>query len=100
MQENAEGYLLNYQAWTRDFAIQKACEIGINLQEFDWRVVAFARDFYIEFEVMPLTRRIMKFIRENLDSEFDSIKLQERYTDKPLRVIALIAGLPKPIQCI
>ena len=70
------------------------------METFDQQVIAFAQAFYQEHGVMPLTRRIVKFIQEHLDPSFDSIKLQERYTDKPLRVIAKRAGLPKPVQCI
>ncbi len=100
MQENEEGYLLNHQTWAKQWAEQKALEKNLVLQEFDWQVIIFARNFYQQYQVMPLTRRIIKFIRENLDQNFDSIKLQECYSDKPLRIIALLAGLPKPIQCI
>ena len=96
----SEEYLQDYQKWTQEWAIQKASEKHLKIEEFDLQVITFARDFYQEFEVMPLTRRIIKFIRENLDPEFDSIKLHERYSEKPLRMIALISGLPKPIQCI
>lgn len=96
----SEEYLDNYQAWTENWAIQKATAKHLVLAKFDWQVIYFARSFYQEHQIMPLTRRMIKFIRADLDPEFDSVKLQERYSDKPLRVIALLAGLPKPIQCI
>lgn len=95
-----EGYLIDYKAWSRDWALQKASEQGLILQSFDWQLIEFARDFYQEYQVMPLTRRIIKFVRENLNAQFDSIELQERYSEKPLRIIALISGLPKPVQCL
>lgn len=100
MQENTEGYLIDHRDWTQDWAAQKALQKGMILQQFDWQVIAFVRNFYQEYQVMPLTRRLLKFIREHLNADFDSIALQERYTDKPLRLIALLAGLPKPVQCI
>lgn len=70
------------------------------MDSFDQQVIAFTKDFYQEHGVIPLSRRIIKFIQEKLDPEFDSIQFQERYTDKPLRVIAERAGLPRPVQCI
>ena len=94
------GYLLDCQEWTQAWAIQNAATYHLILDKFDWQLLDFARAFYQEHQVMPLTRRLIKFIREQHQADFDSIALQQRYTDKPLRVIALLAGLPKPIQCI
>ncbi len=100
MLETAAGYLIDPQAWTRDWALQKAARQDRILEDFDWQLIQFVRDFYEEHQVMPLTRRVIKFIRESIQINFDSVQLQQRYTDKPLRVIALIAGLPRPIQCV
>ncbi|MCX7123537.1 MAG: TusE/DsrC/DsvC family sulfur relay protein [Gammaproteobacteria bacterium] len=100
MQETETSYLIHFEEWTEAWALQKAITQNLTLDPFDWQLIHFARRFYQEHHLMPLTRRLIKFIRENLNPDFDSIALQQRYTDKPLRVIALIAGLPKPIQCI
>ena len=99
-QKSWELGILSDNTWSREWAIQKAAEQQMQLQDFDWQVINFARSFYQEYAIMPLTRRIIRFIRENLDSNFDSIQLQARYTNQPLRVIALISGFPRPIQCI
>ncbi len=82
------------------WALEQAEIIGLSLTEFDWQVLEFCQVFYVEHGVMPLTRRVIKFIKENLEPDFDSLKLQIRYTEKPLTVIAKLAGLPKPVQCI
>ncbi len=100
MRETEAGYLIDFREWTENWALQKALAQGLVLQDFDWQVIQFARAFYVEHQIMPLTRRLIKFIRENLAPEFDSILLQQYYTEKPLRVIALVSGLPRPIQCI
>ncbi len=100
MQETDAGYLLDFQEWTAAWALQKAASQHRELADFDWQVIQFARDFYAEHQIMPLTRRLIKFIRAQLQPDFDSLLLQAYYTDKPLRVIALLAGLPRPIQCI
>ena len=91
---------LNDQDWTREYAIAEAGAVQIILEPFDWAVIEFVRAFYQEHEIMPLTRRIIKFIRENLKSDFDSIAFQVRYSAQPLFVIARISGLPRPMQCI
>ena len=100
MRETEAGYLLDFQEWAEAWALQKAQDYNLTLEAFDWQLIAFARAFYQEHQIMPLTRRLVKFIRENIDPDFNSMDLQQHYTDKPLRVIALIAGLPKPIQCV
>lgn len=95
-----EGYLVDFREWYRDFALQVADPLGLVLVDFDWKVIDFVRGFYEAHQLMPLTRLIVKYIKNELDPAFDSVKLQARYTDKPLRVIAKLAGLPRPIQCI
>ena len=96
----AEGYLINADAWTPAFAEQIAAELEFALEDFDWQVLDYLRNFYKAHAMMPLTRLIIKYIKSELDSEFSSVKLQVRYSDKPLRVLAKMAGLSKPIQCI
>lgn len=96
----AEGYLLNHQDWSPEWAESKAAEHQQTLEAFDWQVLAFVQSFYKAHGIMPLTRRMIGFIRETLDPNMDSLSLQARYSDKPLRRIALLAGLPKPIQCL
>ncbi len=97
--ETPEGYLLHWEDWTEAWTRQKAQAQGLVLEPLDWQLFAFAREFYQVHQVMPLTRRLIKFVRET-QPNFDSLALQQRYGDKPLRVIAQCAGLPKPIQCI
>jgi len=97
---DSEGYLLNYQDWSPAFAEQKAQEVGLSLNPFDWQLLAYIRSFYAAHALMPLSRLLVRYVKTELDPGFNSIKLQERYSDKPLRVLAKMAGLPKPIQCI
>ena len=97
---NEEGYLLDATMWTSGFAEQVAVrDFDKILSEFDWAIVAFVRDFYEQHHMMPLTRRIVSYARSKI-AAFDSVQLQEHYTSQPLWVLAKIAGLPKPLQCI
>lgn len=86
--------------WTRAYAMAEAASIPLVLEDFDWEVLYFVRSFYEAHGMMPLTRRIIKFIRETRDPHFDSLQFQARYTAQPLFCIARMAGLPKPMQCI
>lgn len=97
---NHEGYLLDFLAWQPNFAEQVAGELGHHLDAFDWQVIKFVRGFFETHHMMPLTRAIVQYIKQALDPEFDSIKLQQRYTTKPLWLLAKLAGAPKPAQCI
>lgn len=97
---NEEGYLLDAAAWTSDFAIEVAArDFDKSLSQFDWSVIAFVRDFYQEYHMMPLTRRIVSYVRTQI-AHFDSLELQKHYTHQPLWVLAKLSGLPKPVQCI
>jgi tRNA 2-thiouridine synthesizing protein E len=97
---NQEGYLLDFLSWKPSFAEQVAEALTMTLDEFDWEVIEFVRGYYEAHQLMPLTRVLVQYIKEDLDQGFDSIKFQERYTAKPLWVLAQLSGLPKPAQCI
>jgi tRNA 2-thiouridine synthesizing protein E len=100
MRETEAGYLVDWQDWSPSWASEKASILSRPLSDFDWQLIAFTREFYTTHHIMPLTRRLIQFIRDHYQKDFDSLALQAYYTDKPLRIIALISGLPRPIQCI
>ena len=56
---NSKGYLVNFDAWSRDFAITLAKENGIDLTDCHWLIINFLRGYYTEYGIAPEPRTII-----------------------------------------
>lgn len=90
---NAEGYLLDYQLWTPDWANEVAQAHGITLTEKHFEVLNWLRKK--QAEGVPLT------IRKVGASGIVDIKgFYGLFPGGPLKISSKIAGIPKPVSCI
>lgn len=55
-----EGYLLNLDEWSEDFARALARGEGLELTDAHWEVIRFLRDFYHERGVQAQVRAMIK----------------------------------------
>lgn len=96
---NEQGYLRDFTAWHEDFARCIAQEEGVQLTDEHWSVIAVVRDFYAETGVAPSMRPLVKLLREH-GGPSSSIAVMRLFGGQPVRVIARIAGLPRPENCL
>lgn len=90
---NAEGYLVDYNAWTREWANEVALTNGITLTDKHWAVIEWLRKK--QAEGVALT------IRKVGTSGITDIKeFYQLFPGGPLKVSSKIAGIPKPVSCI
>lgn len=90
---NAEGYLVDYNAWTREWANEVAQTNGITLTDKHWAVIEWLRKK--QAEGVALT------IRKVGTSGITDIKeFYQLFPGGPLKVSSKIAGIPKPVSCI
>ena len=90
---NAEGYLLDYQLWTPEWAHEVAQTYGITLTDKHFEVLNWLRSK--QAEGVPLT------IRKVGTSGIVDIKgFYGLFPGRPLKVSSKIAGIPKPVSCI
>lgn len=90
---NAEGYLVDYKTWTREWAMDVAKAYGITLTEKHWAVLEWLRKK--QAEGVALT------IRKVGTSGITDIKeFYQLFPGGPLKVSSKIAGIPKPVSCI
>ena len=90
---NAEGYLVDYNAWTREWATEVAQTHGITLTDKHWAVIEWLRKK--QAEGVALT------IRKVGTSGITDIKeFYQLFPGGPLKVSSKIAGIPKPVSCI
>lgn len=95
VQVDAEGFLCDPNAWTREIAGVLAREEGIDpLTDQHWQVIDFCRaDFKAKGE-SPTLRRITK------ESGVDTKTLYALFPKGPAKKVARISGLGKPTGCI
>lgn len=97
-----EGFLVNFEAWDEEVAIELARREGIILTGRHWEVIRFLRDYYDEFRVSPAIRLLTKIIGKRLRSvENSDVKfLYELFPDGPAKQACKVSGLPKPTGCL
>ena len=88
-----EGFMTDMQVWTKEIAVELAKEYGIGLSEKHFAVLDFMRKRYSQGEEMTL----------RLVGSSGIADIKEMYVlfpKRPLKLAALIAGIPKPTGCL
>jgi len=96
-----EGYLRNLSDWNEDIANTVAQAEGITLSPEHWEVIQVIRDFYAQYQLSPAMRPLVKAVQLQLGKDKGkSIYLMKLFPGSPAKLIAKIAGLPKPDNCL
>ncbi len=64
-----DGFLVNPDDWTKEFAISNAKTMGLILTSDHWLVINLIREQYEKTMRVPELRHILKFIKENFDEK-------------------------------
>lgn len=94
VQTDAEGYLANRDDWSEELAKKLASQMGIELSPEHWKVLKTARAIEGESGASPGLRKISK------RSETPIKSIYKLFPDGPAKLIAKIAGIPKPKSCL
>ncbi|MXW53961.1 MAG: TusE/DsrC/DsvC family sulfur relay protein [Gammaproteobacteria bacterium] len=97
---DAEGFLIDSSAWTREFALETATQLGISLTDDHWNVLQTVRDFYLRTGVSPSMRPLVNLVRNVDPCLASSIVLAQMFTSKTSKVVAQLSGIPKPSDCL
>lgn len=89
-----DGYMLESDSWTPEIAEAIAEVLHISLTQDHWKIINFSREIYLEEEKNVSVRRLMKDLGVQYQDVFDL------FPGLPVRTIAKIAGLPKPVGCV
>jgi tRNA 2-thiouridine synthesizing protein E len=96
-----EGYLCELEAWNEQVAEALALQEGIELMVEHWALIYLVRRFYDSYQVSPPMRVLVKQAREQLGEEQgNSIYLLKLFPGSPAKLLAKIAGLPRPTNCL
>lgn len=95
-----EGFLRQLQDWTPEAATQLAANEDLQLTQEHWEVIYLVRRYYQTFNISPPTRVLVKIVGDQLGpTKGRSIHLMQLFGGKPAKLVAKIAGLPKPTNC-
>ncbi|MBR9828010.1 MAG: TusE/DsrC/DsvC family sulfur relay protein [Oceanospirillales bacterium] len=96
-----EGYLYNLEQWTPEVARLLAQEESLELTDAHWEIIHLLREFYQQFQLSPAMRPLVKAVAAKLGKDKGrSIYLMQLFPGSPAKVIARLAGLPKPDNCL
>jgi tRNA 2-thiouridine synthesizing protein E len=95
VQVDEDGFLEDPEVWTRDIAgaLAKMEEVE-ELTEDHWKVVDYLRNYYQEFGIAPMIRKLCK------QTGFKLKEIYEMFPTGPAKGACKIAGLPKPTGCV
>lgn len=99
---DTDGHLVNHADWSPEVAQQLAESLDIVLTDAHLAILQAVRGFYSDYGHPPTTRPLIKYLLQTLpDLNLDNQKLQQLFnTGLVARHVNLLAGLPKPANCL
>lgn len=91
---DAEGYMVDPNAWTPEIAEAIASSINLELTDRHWVVINFARKEFETTGEAPTLRRITK------QTDVNTKELYALFPGGPAKNAAKVSGLGKPTGCI
>ena len=90
-----DGFIQEPDQWNEVVAATLGKTEGVDdLTEEHWKVVNYLREYYHEFGVAPMIRKLCK------STGFKLTKIYELFPSGPAKGACKIAGLPKPTGCV
>ena len=90
-----DGFMQEPERWDKEVAAALATTEGVDSLEDDhWKLVEYLRNYYLQFGVAPMIRKLCK------ETGFDLKKVYELFPSGPAKGACKVAGLPKPTGCV
>jgi tRNA 2-thiouridine synthesizing protein E len=90
-----DGFLEDPGVWNEEVAKDFMATEGITeLTEKHWKVIKMLRDYYTQFGIAPMVRKVCK------DTGFKLSEIYELFPSGPAKGACKLAGLPKPTGCV
>ena len=93
---NSKGYLVNFAAWNKEFAMELAKEHGVELTDCHWLIINFLRDYYLEYDIAPEPGEIIKRLSKQINPTEPCTRkhLEGLFAQGGCELACKIAGLP------
>ena len=90
-----DGFIQDPAAWDEGVAADLAKTEGVaDMTDDHWKVVNYLREYYLEYNMAPMIRKLCKQTGFKLD------KIYELFPSGPAKGACKAAGLPKPTGCV
>ena len=90
-----DGFIQEPDGWNEAVAAALATTEGIDaLTDDHWKVMKYLRNYYLEFGVAPMIRKLCK------ETGFKLKEIYELFPSGPAKGACKLAGLPKPTGCV
>jgi tRNA 2-thiouridine synthesizing protein E len=101
IETDAQGFLLDLEDWSEEFALALAAHDGFELFVDHWELIWYFRDCYEEALTVPTMRRMVLDLGKREGARFRDRKAYEKhiyslFPSDPVRSICRLAGLPMP----
>ena len=90
-----DGFMQEPDKWNQEVAAALATTEGVTgLTDSHWKVVNYLREYYLQFGVAPMIRKLCK------QTGFQLKEIYELFPSGPAKGACKVAGLPKPTGCV
>ncbi len=90
-----DGFLQDPALWNDDVAMDFMVTEGVTeLTDSHWKVIRYIRDYYLQFGIAPMVRKVCK------QTGFSLKEIYELFPSGPAKGACKLAGLPKPTGCV
>ena len=90
-----DGFLENPEVWNERAALDFASTEGVSeLTEAHWKVINYLRNYYLQFGIAPMIRKLCK------ETGFKLNEIYALFPSGPAKGACKLAGLPKPTGCV
>jgi len=90
-----DGFIQDPDQWDEAVAAALAKTEGVDqMGENHWKVVNYLRNYYLQFQMAPMIRKLCK------ESGFKLNEIYELFPSGPAKGACKVAGLPKPTGCV
>ena len=95
LEVDEDGFITEPDLWNKDVAAALATTEGVDdLTGDHWTLVEYLRNYYLQFGVAPMIRKLCK------ETGFDLKKVYALFPSGPAKGACKVAGLPKPTGCV
>ncbi len=90
-----DGFLREPEIWNQLVASDFAASEGVTeLTEAHWKVINYLRNYYLQFGIAPMIRKLCK------ETGFKLNEIYQLFPSGPAKGACKLAGLPKPTGCV
>ncbi|MBC7342219.1 MAG: TusE/DsrC/DsvC family sulfur relay protein [Clostridia bacterium] len=90
-----DGFIADPNLWNEAVAKALAETEGVSeLTEDHWKVVNYLRNYYLQFGIAPMIRKLCK------ETGFSLKQIYDLFPSGPAKGACKVAGLPKPTGCV